>query len=159
MEPLLRFGEALVAAQVLGDHHRDVEEDLPVVVRVGQRAGDVEGVVEIRELDAAACNRRVVVREERLRLRLECRVEQRGDRALLALLDHVAEARVEEVIARVGELVQLDTLSNRDRDEIAGVVKVAEFGHAGHDYCPPLRSVVWAGAVSAPLAPSDWPWY
>ena len=42
VEPALRLGEALVLAQVDGDRQRHVEEQLPVVDRVGAAGGEVE---------------------------------------------------------------------------------------------------------------------
>ncbi len=45
VEPALRLGEALVLAQVRGDEHRRVEEQLPVVDRVRPVVGDVDLVL------------------------------------------------------------------------------------------------------------------
>ncbi len=42
VEPFLRLGKALVAAQVHRDRHRDVVEQLPVVVGVGPPMDDVD---------------------------------------------------------------------------------------------------------------------
>ena len=48
VEPLLRLGEALVLAQVHRDRQRHVEEQLPVVDRVGAAGGEIEVLDRVR---------------------------------------------------------------------------------------------------------------
>ena len=53
VEPALRLGEALVLAQVDGDRERHMEEQLPVVDRVGAAGGEVEVLDRIGRLHQA----------------------------------------------------------------------------------------------------------
>src|SRR6185295_11796088 len=48
MKPLRRFFEALVQAKTVGDENRDVEEQLPVVERIGT-AFEIDILFRIRE--------------------------------------------------------------------------------------------------------------
>lgn len=138
MEPTLRFRETLVLAQMYGDSEREMEQQLPVVVRIRTAVADVNLLIKLVDDDVALQSLVKALEERDLPLLVFVSIQQASKRLGVKPLDQVADKWVEEVVERIPVLQCPDGIHVRRINKLKVVRLMRRFlqSQSGHGfYC------------------------